>query len=181
MADSIEGRTASYVGPDTVDGLRTGDRCRVLSDERSIIHVRWTTGALTDCYGEVTPREIVPDLNVMARYEDEFGFEAGRGRGGMGIDVTAVYDRGGEIALFSAMESEGQLDTLKVAARKVVDELRRVVAMDPSWDGIRTSLGDQAHEVISSAIIAAITVASDEDDEVSTDWEEGDEIDDFLE
>jgi len=179
MSTSIEGRTASYVGPDTVDGLRNGDRCRVLSDERSIVHVRWTTGSLKDLYGEVTHREIVPDLAVTARYEDEFAFEAGGSRGGAGIDVTAVYDRGGEIALLSAMESEGQLDTLKVAARKALADLRRVVAMDPNWDSVRAGLESESHEVIASAIIAAITVASD-DESVSTDWEEGDEIDDFL-
>lgn len=179
MAESIEGRTASYVGPDTVDGLRTGDRCRVLSDERSIVHVRWTTGSLKDYYGEVTHREIVPDLAVVARYEDEFAFEAGNSRGGAGINIEAVYDRGGEIALLSAMESEGQLDTLKVAARKAVEDLRRVIAMDPNWDSVRTALDEESHEVIASAIIAAITVASD-DESVSTDWEEGDEIDDFL-
>lgn len=178
MSNSIEGRTASYVGPDTVSGLRTGDRCFVLSDERSIVHVRWTTGALVDQYGEVAPRELVPDLSVTSSY-DEFGFEAGNA-GKTSINVKALFERGGEVALISALESEGSLDVLKQAARQAIRDIKAQLMQDAGLDPVR-ALGADGQAVLASAIIAAVTVAADEPDETSTSWEREDEIDDFLE
>ena len=175
MAKSIEGLTASYVGPDTADGLRSGDRCFVLSDERSIVHVRWVTGAAQDTYGELHPREIVVDSVVSTAREDEFGFEAGGPTGPVGLNVEALYDKGGEVALLAAMEHTGALETLKAAARQAFEDMRMSMARDAAWQQIESALGDDADTVIANAIVAAM------DSEANTDWSEEDDLDDTWE
>jgi hypothetical protein len=174
MANSIEGLTASYVGPDTADGLRSGDRCFVLSDERSIVHVRWVTGAATDTYGELSPREIVADTVVLSAREDEFGFEAGGPTGPVGLNVQALYDRGGEVALLAAMEHTGALESLRAAARQAVETMRLSISQDPCWQQVEDALGEDASPVVASAIMAALDVETSSAD----DWE--DEDDDYL-
>lgn len=167
----IEGVHASYVGPEA-HGIRTGDRCFVLSDNQSIVHVRWTTGAREGEYSEVPPRDLVPDL-VTATRDDEWAFEAGRGAPPSVINVQALYDRGGDVALFEAMEAEGHLDNLQWAALEAVRSVRASLAHDESWDQVRQALGQYAEEVERSAIIAAVTAAI-ESDEVLDESEPGD-------
>lgn len=175
MAKSIEGLTASYVGPDTADGLRSGDRCFVLSDERSIVHVRWVTGAATDTYGELHPREIVVDSILAGSRDDEFGFEVGGPSGPVGLNVEALYDKGGEVALLAAMEHTGALETLKAAARRAFEDMRMSLARDAAWQQVEGALGEDADTVIANAIVAAM------DSEANTDWSEEDDLDDTWE
>lgn len=174
MAHSIEGLTASYVGPDTADGLRLGDRCFVLSDERSIVHVRWVTGAARDTYGELSPREVVVDTVVTSAREDEFGFEAGGPTGPVGLNVQALYDRGGEVALIAAMEHTGALASLRESARHAIEKMRLSASQDPCWRQVEDALGEDASSVMASAIMAALDLEAS-----STEWEEDE--DDYLE
>lgn len=157
----VEGLSASYVGPES-GGVRTGDRCLVLSDEQSVMHVRWTTGAKTGQYGEVRPNQIVADIGPDS--DDEWGFEAGHAAGKVGINIEALYDRGGEIALFEALETEGHLDNLRLAAAEAVRVVRTSLNNDESWDAVRAALGADASDVERSAIIAAVTAAVEGED-----------------
>ena len=174
MARSIEGHHGSYVGPDTADGLRPGDRCFVLSDERSVVHVRWVTGAATDTYGELNPREIVED-NPHVGARDEFGFEEGPMGGPTGINIEALYDKGGEVALLSAMEHTGALAPLKAVAREAVKMIREAMAQDVAWGQVQDALGDDAQVLIANAIVAAV-----DSETTTTDWSEDDDLEDFL-
>jgi hypothetical protein len=170
---AIEGLHGSYIGPDTADGLRQGDRVRVLSDERSVVHVRWLTGAAKDTYGELHPRELVVD-NPTTASRDEFGFEEGPCGGPTGINIEALYDKGGEVALLTAMEHTGALDVLKGAAREAVQMIRQAMAQDEVWSQVQESLGEDGPTVIANAIVAAV------DSETTTDWSEDDDVEDFL-
>jgi hypothetical protein len=155
-----EGVLASYVG--RRDGsVQTGDRCAILSDQGSTLFVRWITGSATDQYAHVRPIDIVADLRTTAT-DDEFGFEVGGPPQKVGINVSAVFERGGEVALFEALESKGHLDRLRESAREAVLRIKASLATDEEWMIVRSALGEDADDVESSAIIAAIAAAAEE-------------------
>jgi hypothetical protein len=160
MSAPVEGVHASYVGPDDAKtGILTGDRCYVLSDERSLLYVKWTTGAQRGSYAQVRPHDIVAD--AMAEEEDDgFVFEP---RPRVAINVTGVYQAGGEVALFEALESQGHLDSLRDAVTGALRSIRAALDNDEDWKCIRTALGEHATVVESSAIIAAMAAATSEE------------------
>lgn len=160
MAVLVEGVHASYVGPDDAKtGVITGDRCYVLSDERSLLYVKWTTGAAKGTYAQVRPLDVVADAMV-EEDDDGFVFEP---RPRVAINVTGVYQAGGEAALFEALESQGHLDTLRESARLAVIAIRTALANDGDWSAITGALGEHAAAVEASAIIAAMAAAVSEE------------------
>lgn len=165
----VEGVHASYIGQGA-DGVVMGDRCLILSDEGSTMFVRWTTGTKLGMYDELRPRDLVADAAVV-EFDDEFGFEAGRGPQKVAVNVHGVFEAGGTVALFEALEEQGHLDTLRHAAREAVSLVRERLAADEEWTMIRQALGPAADGVEASAILAAIeSVSGDQegdDDEAS--------------
>lgn len=162
----VEGVHASFVGTGH-DDITCGDRCFILSDEGSTMFVRWTTGAKIGMYDELRPRELVADSATEQPF-DEFTFEAGRAPLKVAINVFGVYEAGGTVALFEALEEQGHFDTLRHAAREAVAHVREVLATDEEWTLVREALGESADDVEVSAILAAIeSVSGDlgEDDE----------------
>ena len=125
------------------------------------MHVRWTTGELSGSYGQVLPRDLVADAAVHDD-DDEFGFEAGMAPMKVAINVCGVYEAGGTVALFEALESEGHLDTLRYAAREAVAAIKTKLSADEEWAVVREALGAAANEVETSAILAAIESVSSE-------------------
>lgn len=169
MSRKVEGVNASYVGPES-NTIRTGDRCRIISDEGTVQHVRWLTGACANQFGEVHRRYLAADLVAQGALDDEFGFESGRHTQNMVINVTAIHTAGGSIAVLEAMESEGHLDNLRYVAQEAVKMMRQAVANDEAWDTVRQSLGATASDVERQAIVAAF-IAADESDDVGEDTE----------
>jgi hypothetical protein len=159
MMRRTEGVHASYIGPAEA-GLMNGDRCLILSDEGSTMHVRWTTGALKDTYGQVVPRDIVADHAAQQFGDDNFGFEYGRSPRRVAINVEGVFAAGGTVALFEALEEQGHFEMLREAAREAVAMVRDRLATDEEWGTVRTALGQDADDVETSAIIAAIESVS---------------------
>lgn len=155
-----EGVCASYVGRKD-GGVQVGDRCTILSDQGSTLFVRWTTGKQVDTYAHVRPIDVVADLHATSS-EDEFGFEVGSPAQKVSINVTALYERGGEVALFEALESNGHLDNLRQAAREALLTIKASLVRDAEWSAVRASLGEDADDVEASAIIAAIAAVAEE-------------------
>lgn len=173
MSDSIEGRTASYVGQPR-SGFQTGDRCAVVSDEGGLLFVRWLTGAHADSYGEVSPRDVVADEMGTTASMDEFGFEDSR-QYTSSIDVTSLMERGGSVTVLAAMEQRGELKNLRLAVREAVSSIHDAVRQDPVWDDV---LATDA-SILTEAILAAVE-AEVEGDEGDTNWEDDDDVDSFY-
>lgn len=160
VAAIVEGVHASYVGPDDPRlGVLTGDRCYILSDERSLLYVKWTTGAANGQYAQVRPSDIVADAMV-DEDEDGFMFEP---RPRVAINVTGVLAAGGEPALFEALESQGHLNGLREAAASAMRAVRASLDEDEDWKCVRSALGVHATAVETSAIIAAMAAAATEE------------------
>lgn len=154
----VEGVHASFVGRDG-HGIVNGDRCLILSDEGTNMHVRWTTGTKSGEYDQVRPRDLVADASV-DDFADEFAFEAGRAPIKVAVNVEGVFSAGGTVALFEALEENGHFDTLRHAAREAVALVRDRLSADEEWTTIRQALGASANDVEASAIIAAIESVS---------------------
>lgn len=132
------------------------------------MHVRWTTGTKSGEYGQVRPKDLIADAAV-DQFADEFAFEAGHAPQRVAVNVSGVYEAGGAIALFEALEENGHFATLRHAAREAVALVRDRLSADEEWTAVRQALGASADDVETSAIIAAIeSVSSDLEDEDET-------------
>lgn len=135
-----EGAHASYIGYEENE-VQVGDRCLILSSERTHSHVKWVTGSAKGQYDWVSNDELVVD-RPPARFDDEFTFETYSNR----IVNTAcreVRERKGDDALLKAIRQEGHLDSALLAARQAVEVLRSALAMDEAWEEVQDDLGAQ--------------------------------------
>jgi hypothetical protein len=151
-----EGVGASYIGPEK-NGSLQGDRCWVFADEGSCLHVRWTSGKHEGAFGILREGDLAVDQTPV---EDEFGFETPQQ--GVSVNCAKVFDRGGELALFEALQAEGHLDDLEERASLAVEGLRHWMDTDPTWAHIREAVGDGADRVVKSAIAAALMAVTEE-------------------
>ena len=150
-----EGVAASYIGPER-GGLMQGDRCWVVSDEGTCLHVRWTSGALEGNFAMLREPELAIDQMPV---DDEFGFETAHMA--VTVNCAAVLDRGGELALFEALQAEGHMDGLEEQAIQAVASIRSWMDSDPTWATIQDSLGDDAEPVLRSVLAAALTAVTE--------------------
>jgi len=138
MSALREGSSASYVGYEA-DGIEVGDRCLVLSAEKTQSFVRWTTGSKIGQYENVHNEDLVAD-QAPNRYEDEFTFESYSNR----IVNTAcleVINKKGERGLFAALSSEGHMDSLRIQTQSAISAVIDVLSEDPVWLDIQSNLG----------------------------------------
>lgn len=165
MSRQAEGVHASYVGWEH-DGLQAGDRCFVLSDEGSHVHVRWTSGAKVGQYDMMKAGSLVFDASTSPP-DDEFGFEVDPRRL-VSVACREVLDRGGEPALFQALEESGHLETIARCTKVALAQIRETVAKDPAWKQVMGDLGADSEritrEAIKFAAVAFLESEVDDDD-----------------
>lgn len=167
MSRQAEGVNASYVGWET-DGLQSGDRCFVLSDEGSHVHVRWTSGAKAGQYDMVKAGHLVFDASS-APPDDEFGFEVDPRRL-VSVACREVLDRGGSPALFQALEESGHLESIARCTRVALVQIREAISNDPAWKQVMGDLGQDADRITREAIkFAAVAILENEVDDDDVD------------
>jgi len=132
-----EGALASWIGDE--DGLEIGERCRVVSQDRTHSHVKWITGSRKGAFDLVANDDLVADREP-ARDLDAFTFETHSGHL-VQVACREVLDRGGEQALWTALQREGHFQPVAERATAQVSELVSRLRSDPSWAEVQVNLG----------------------------------------
>lgn len=133
-----EGAFASWIGDDP--DLEIGERCRVVSQDRTHSHVKWVTGSKTGQFELVANDDLVADREP-ARDLDAFTFETHTGHL-VQVACLEVLDRGGEKALWTALQREGHFRPVAETATAQVNELVARLRSDPSWVEVQSTIGD---------------------------------------
>ncbi len=119
-------------------------------------------------YDIVRTGSLVFDASAPEFGDDEFGFEPREYRL-VTVACREVLDRGGDAALFQALEDSGHLGVIARCTRVAIDQAVQAVSKDSAWQQVRADLGEfdadrLTREAIKFAVMAIME--SETSDEV---------------
>lgn len=164
-----EGSVVSYIGPDGVGGLASGDQGRVLATDYAsgAHHVMWSTGARRRQVDAIYENCLADadELRTASRSMD--GLDDSLDVGSLvTFSARRTFDVGGPDAILNQMSESGHLASFTGYAEEAITLVSSRIRHDPSFLAVTAELDeDEAEDVFRTVSACLIRQAFTESDE----------------